>query len=278
MEQSMNSAFLPALVVVGIDGSQGAIQAAQWAVEEAVSRDVPLRLVHVAPPNVQPPTLASVDNDRLHIEYGETALRMASDAVAATSKPVKVETALVRGEPIATLVAESGNAAMVCVGAVGIGCFARAWLGSTAAELAEAADCPVAIIRAHQNQPGPDSNWIVVPVDDPPENGAVVQYAMDEAQLRQAPVLALGVWHEDFGETRFDDLDQRMQTWRRRYPDVHVSSIATRADMAGFLADNRDRVQLAVLGSGDADQVARIIRPQSHPILGHRGSSVLVVR
>ena len=270
----MNSAYLPASVMVGIDGSQGAIQAAQWAVEEAVSRDVPLRLVHVASPNVQPPTLASVDNDRLHIEYGETALRMASAAVAATSKPVKVETALVRGEPIATLVAESGNAAMVCVSSVGIGCFAHA-LGSTAAELAEAADCPVAIIRAHQNQPGPDSNWIVVPVD---ENGAVVQYAMDEAQLRQAPVLALGVWHEDFGETRFDDLDQRMQIWRRRYPGVHVRSIATRADVAGYLADNRDRVQLAVLGSADADQVVRIIRPQSHPTLGHPECSVLVVR
>ena len=32
-------------VVVGIDGSQAAIQAAEWAVDEAVSREVPLRLV-----------------------------------------------------------------------------------------------------------------------------------------------------------------------------------------------------------------------------------------
>ncbi len=34
-------------VVVGIDGSQAAIQAAEWAVDEAVSREVPLRLVEV---------------------------------------------------------------------------------------------------------------------------------------------------------------------------------------------------------------------------------------
>ena len=35
-------------VVVGIDGSQAAIDAATWAVDEAVSRGVPLRLVHVS--------------------------------------------------------------------------------------------------------------------------------------------------------------------------------------------------------------------------------------
>jgi nucleotide-binding universal stress UspA family protein len=35
-------------VVVGIDGSQAAIDAATWAVAEAVSLGVPLRLVHVS--------------------------------------------------------------------------------------------------------------------------------------------------------------------------------------------------------------------------------------
>lgn len=33
------------LVVVGIDGFAAALHAAQWAIDEVVSRDVPLRLV-----------------------------------------------------------------------------------------------------------------------------------------------------------------------------------------------------------------------------------------
>jgi nucleotide-binding universal stress UspA family protein len=41
-------------VVVGIDGSQAAIQAAEWAVDEAVSREVPLRLVEVIAERVEP--------------------------------------------------------------------------------------------------------------------------------------------------------------------------------------------------------------------------------
>jgi hypothetical protein len=36
-------------VIVGIDGSTAALRAALWAVDEAVSRDTPLRLVHVVP-------------------------------------------------------------------------------------------------------------------------------------------------------------------------------------------------------------------------------------
>lgn len=34
-------------VVVGVDGSDAAINAAKWAIDEAMSRDVPLRIVHV---------------------------------------------------------------------------------------------------------------------------------------------------------------------------------------------------------------------------------------
>src|SRR5262245_22307861 len=38
-------------VVVGIDGSRSAIDAALWAVDEAVSRDIPLRLVFAIDPD-----------------------------------------------------------------------------------------------------------------------------------------------------------------------------------------------------------------------------------
>jgi nucleotide-binding universal stress UspA family protein len=37
-------------VVVGVDGSKAAIDAARWAVHEAVRRDIPLRLVYVIEP------------------------------------------------------------------------------------------------------------------------------------------------------------------------------------------------------------------------------------
>ena len=197
-------------VVVGIDGSQAAIQAAEWAVDEAVSREVPLRLVEVIAEQVEPAPFASVGNVQMEVEYAETALRIAAAAVAAAGKPVKVETAILRGDPATALIAESRNAEMVCVGSTGIGRFAKALLGSTVAELAEAAHCPVAIIRTQQSRPKPDSALIVVAVNDSPGNDDVVEQAMVEAQLRHAPVLALGVWRDDLGEMPYDELDRRV--------------------------------------------------------------------
>ena len=37
----------PKSVVVGVDGSHAAVNAAKWAVDEAIGRQIPLRLVHV---------------------------------------------------------------------------------------------------------------------------------------------------------------------------------------------------------------------------------------
>ena len=265
-------------VVVGIDGSQAAIQAAEWAVDEAVSREVPLRLVEVIAERVEPAPFASVGNVQMEVEYAETALRIAAAALAAAGKPVKVETAILRGDPATALIAESRDAEMVCVGSTGIGRFARALLGSTVAELAEAASCPVAIIRTQQRRPKPDSAMIVVAVNDSPGNDDVVEQAIREAQLRHAPVLALAVWRQDLGEMPYDKLDRRVHFWERRYPSVQFHARATRTGITDFLDVSDSRIQLAVIGNTDIDQVARLIGPHRHPILGHAECSVLIVR
>lgn len=275
----MHDSTTPRLpIVVGIDGSEAAIRTAEWAVDEAVSREVPLRLVEVMPQEAEPAPLASVGNLRMELEYGETALHTASAAVTASGRPVKVETAVLQGDPATALIAESRDADMVCVGSTGIGRFARALLGSTAVELAEGAYCPVAIIRTQQSRPKPDSALIVVAVSDSPGNDEVVEQAIKEAQLRHAPVLALGVWRQDLGEMPYDELDQRVAFWEQRYPDVHFHAVATRSGIADFLDVSDSRIQLAVIGSNDTNQVASLVGPHSHYILGHAECSVLIVR
>ncbi len=82
-------------VVVGIDGSAAAMHAAQWAVDEAVSRDSPLRLIYILE--------RQSEAVRLETEYAEAALLTASAAVEATGQPVKIETAIIRGHPNAVL-------------------------------------------------------------------------------------------------------------------------------------------------------------------------------
>lgn len=263
-------------VVVGIDGSDAAINAAKWAIDEAVSRDVPLRIVHVTHIEEQP--AAPDDAFRLDVQHAESSLSAATAAVEATGKPVKIETEILWGAVEPALISESRNAAMICVGSTGIGSIARQLLGSTAATLAENAYCPVAIIRTPHDAPVSGTDWIVVAVDGRADTVSVIEYAMNEAQLREAPVLAVGVWQEDFGETPYDELDRRLDMWKQRYPDVHVHPVATRSGITGFLADNMDEsVQLVVIGGADAGQVAQIVGPHRHPLIAHGNCSVLVV-
>lgn len=263
-------------VVVGVDGSDAAINATQWAVDEAISRDVALRIVHVT--RIEGDETAPADGFRLEVQYAESSLRAATAAVKATGKPVTVETQILWGSPDTALIDESRNAALICVGSVGIGAMARELLGSTAATLAEKALCPVAIIRTPHRTPTGGSDWIVAVVEDHADNESVIEHAMEEARLRKAPVLAVGVWQEELGETPYDELDRRVEKWKQRYPDVHVYPVAARVGVARFLADNKDKsVQLAVVGGAAADQVAHIVGPHSHPLVPHGECSVLVV-
>ncbi|ORV92408.1 universal stress protein [Mycobacterium interjectum] len=268
----MNHPQASARIVIGIDGSQAAINAAQWGVAEAASRNVALRLVHAIPDR---PADATGD-DTMEVEYAEASLRAADAAVHATGKPVDVECDIVRGSPEGILVDESRSAAMVCVGSVGIGRIARKLLGSTADAVARKAQCPVAIVRSNGHASG--SGWVAVVVDDSPANDAVLEEGFREARLRRAPILALGVWRWGLGEIPYRQLEHRLGRWVSRYPEVHVMPAAARRGPAEFLAHTQESVQLTVVGSEDSDKVARMVGPTGPHLTGPVGCSVLVVR
>jgi len=260
-------------IVVGIDGSQAAITAALWGINEAVSRGVPLRLVSVIKP-----THSSADDYERDLRHAEISLREAQSAVEASGKLVKVETEILRGPAGPVLVEASLDAEMICVGSVGIGRYARSVLGSMATELAEKAHCPVAVLRTDSDQPPPDFDWIVVRMTDAPDNDAVVEYAAWEAKLRRAPMLVLGGRPEDLTKHADGEFERRVQDWGQRHPEVRVYPVTTKDAIAGFLRANDERVQLAVVSGAEAGQLARLVGPSGHPLFHHPECSVLVVR
>ncbi|GAS93613.1 uncharacterized protein RMCC_0579 [Mycolicibacterium canariasense] len=265
-------------VVVGIDGSDAAVNAALWGVDEAIRRDAPLRLVYVVDDERLPGTVHA--DTQIENESAERALQHAVEAIAATGKPVSTYPVVRRGHSAAALIAESRDAALVCVGSTGIDWVAGKVLGSTAESVAEHADCPVAVVR-HDDAVTTNRNGgvIVVGFRRAQRDDAVFRAALDEARNRHAPLIAVGVWQDDFGKTPYTALEQCVEQWTHRYPDVHVYPVPTLADLPRFLADNADgQIQLAVLGADDADKVATIIGPQSYSPLPHGRCSVLVVR
>ena len=272
----MNNAESPGPVVVGVDGSEAAIGAAEWAAAEAVHHDVPLRLVYV----IQIPD-GPMSSDRANAaehDYAESSLHAARLAVEETGLPVKIDSAVLYGDVDCALIAESRSATLICAGSVGIGRVANMVLGSTAAILAEEAHCPVAIIRRDEKSPPLVAGLIAVVVEDRPGNRDVVGCAMEEARVRQAPVLALCVGRRALFERSRDKFYRRLDGLLRRFPDVEVEVVTTRLGVTRYLQERIGAVQLIVIDSGDAGRVTQLVGPHGLPILRHADCSVLVVR
>jgi nucleotide-binding universal stress UspA family protein len=216
-------------IVLGIDGSKAAIRAALWALDEAVSRDMPMRLC------------CAIDGGESQ-RIAERALHQAVTAIHATGVPVKTETDVVRGHAVASLIRASASAAMVCVGAVGLRHFHS--MGSTAAALASSAHCPVAIIRGRAGQRA--AGHVVIEVDGPFDNDELLGVAIEEALLRGAVLRVVGV----------ADLDRRLTQWKRRYPQLRVESGAPAAPAGTVIVDARNRDRVAELIGPVADNSA----------------------
>lgn len=264
----MRTPQLRSSVVVGIDGSQAAIEAAQWAVDEAADRDIPLRLVYVIDER-------SSDTS-IKLQYAESALRAATRAVEARATPVGIETSISYGAVDEALAEESKAAVMICVGSVGIGRVAWTLLGSTAANLVESAHCPVAIIRRHHNTGRSPRAPIAVAVENSADGDSAVGLAMHEASLRHAPLLAVGVWSAELGDFGYDELDRRMERWRNRYIGVPVHVVVARDGFCDHLAQTGDPVALAVIAT-DGRNAADLVGPVAAGIVHHARCSVLAV-
>jgi nucleotide-binding universal stress UspA family protein len=290
LELMMPELLTPPTVVVGIDGSRAAIRAALWAVDEAVSRDIPLRLLYVLDPKEWEETKHVDPDTAAHkLATAEIAVRYAFTAVEATSKPVKIEVEIAHGRPIDTLVRTSGSAAMVCVGAVGFNHFKPGRVGSTARALAAAVHGPVAIVREHEGPTRPHPGWIIVRVDQSPDNGVVLETAVEEARLRKAPLRLLSCWRSrlsDTGDGRpvadgdhrvRSELDRRLARLTRRYPDVDIRSVAVRDSILGYLAKNAESVQLVIIGGRGRHVIRQLLGPAGNAALRHTSCSVLIV-
>lgn len=272
----MGELATPQPIVVGIDGSKAAIRAALWAVDEAVARDAPLRLLYATERG---------DAQEREPASADAAIRHAVGAIEATGQAVKIETDIAHGPAVGSLIAASASAAMVCVGAVGLRHFRPGRVGSTSAALAISARCPVAIIRAHAHPQG-QSAGIVVELDGSPENGVLLGAAVAEARLRNAPVRAVfcrpaapdnraAVAQGD--RRAVADLDRRLARWKRRYPDLRLESVAAHGDLLEYLTGHRGLVGLVVLGARNRQHVRELVGPAGSPVLQDADCSLLVV-
>lgn len=264
-------------VVVGIDGSPAASGAAVWAVDEAASRAIPLKLVYVIYSANLPGTDIGYGTDQFTAATALSDARRAVETAARSAhKPVRIETEVLSGNPLTTLIGLSRSATMVCVGSIGVGCACHR-AGSTAAALAGSAPCPVAVVRRQAVRQRGNNTYVVAEVDPSADNNDVLRWAMTEARLRGAPLRVIGAWRPQSDARGTADavraqLDRRVASWARRYPDVAVESVAVRGSVPSYLAEHAESVELFVSGTRDLRSLGRPGGDVGYPVLTVAGA------
>jgi nucleotide-binding universal stress UspA family protein len=269
-------------VVVGIDGSRNSLTAALWAVDEAVDRDIPLRLVYAIEP--ERATTGPEESART-LARAETAVRMAFVAIESTNKPVKIEVEILQGRPTDVLLQAGRAAAMICVGPIGIKNATAGRIGSTAAALATAAHCPVAIVRGFDPSKQPGS--IVSEVDSSPDSDAVLLRGIDEALLRNAPLVVVSAWQSSATAVDSDtvaeqnrliraQLSRRLARPIRRHPELDVMPVAVHGGLLDYLSRHAQSTQLVIVGRRRAHGITEMVGPPCHAALRDTDCSVLV--
>ena len=251
-------------VVVGIDGSQSAVDAALWAIDEAVEADAPLRLVSVIEPTGQ----SEIDprDQARRMATAEVAVRYALTAVESTERPVAIELEILQGRPVQALLEAARSAVVLCVGARGLKHATQGRIGSTAAALSAAARCPVAIVRTHRPHSG-RSRAVVIEVDEPSEIDSVLQ-------RRGAPVRVLTT-----GRMRSDahaQWQRRLAEWQHRYPDLDIASVSTQEGALDYITAHADSIQLVVIGRRRRGGVGAFVGAPGNVALRDTDCSIMV--
>jgi nucleotide-binding universal stress UspA family protein len=136
-----------ALIVVGVDGSPVALNALEFAVDEARLRDAALHVTY-AYPVIGNPVTGSTGKD--YYEQVEAAAKEVLQTIVASAPSldgVKVEWLAVPGNAAEVLIEASRAATLLVVGSRGVGGFMGLLMGSVSTQCVHHSYCPVLVVR-----------------------------------------------------------------------------------------------------------------------------------
>ncbi|WJV44747.1 universal stress protein [Streptomyces flavofungini] len=280
-------------LIVGADGSEESLSAVDWAVDEAVRREVPLRIVYASAwerYEVRKPSFS------IHRGAARTfAEHIPAQAIARahTRAPgLKVTSEVLAEDPATALVRESAGA--VVVGCRGRGELAGLLLGSVSLSVAAHAASPVIVVRGgRQNRDG-GFQRVVVGVDEADEAGAVVAFALRAAELRRGELRAVHAWrcpaHQapeppraadatDFHQLRAETrLDVVLRDVEQQHAAVTVRRDAVEGLARAALLDASTTADLLVVGARRRKgHIGMQLGPVNHAVLHHSACPVAVV-
>ncbi|NUS73123.1 MAG: universal stress protein [Corynebacteriales bacterium] len=275
-------------IVVGVDGSEHSDNAVEWAAKEAAVRKVSLVVAHawvwpllnvpLTPSKWSSPEGGLANEANRVLEEAEERARKVVPALTVTRE-------LLVGSPAGVLLELSKKAGLVVVGHRGLGGFTGLLVGSTGVQLSAHSACPVAVVRP-DHEPA-DIRRIVVGVDDSAGANSALDFALKEAEIRDAELDVVHVWHaSEFSRRDYDtnaeiaeqNLNEILATPRQEHPDVDVRAI-TAQGRPKVLLEYCEGAELLVVGArGRGGFKGLTLGSTSQTALHHAACPVVIVR
>jgi nucleotide-binding universal stress UspA family protein len=279
-------------IVAATDGSAESLRAVGWAAREATLRGVPLRIVSAAellPRMVGGHAMSGFDTvaDTLR-EHRDRALAAATEQATGMAPGLLIDADHLEGSPAEAVTSAGSGALMLVTGSRGAGAFAAMVLGSVSRYAATHASCPVVVVR---EETGTAHRQVGIGIGDL-ENRASLTFAFEEAALRKASLIAIHSWQlPDSDVSRAGPvpsapagyiqetetakrLEQLLDEWRAKYPDVPVSQELVHGHPGRALVGLSARADLVVLGRRSAHHGPASVM---HAVLSHAHGPVVTV-
>ncbi|WP_326950140.1 universal stress protein [Amycolatopsis sp. NBC_01307] len=281
-------------IIVGVDGSASALQAARWAGDEAARRHLPVRVVHA----VSMPALAYGAGVRPRDGFSEVLetqgrqwLADAEAAIRSGHPDLEIHADLATGSPVTELLEAAADARLVALGSRGLGGFSGMLTGSTVVAMVARGRCPIVVVRGGGRENGP----VVLGMDGSPANEPAIAVAFDEASSRGADLVAVHSWlsvsagtAHTLGQQLLDDFDalegnerellaERLAGWQEKYPDVTVRRVVARDHPVRCLLDHSADAQLLVVGSRGLGGFSGMLTGSTSQALIHHATCPLLV-
>jgi len=289
-------------IVAGTDGSEESLRAVDWAARESVLRGAPLRIVsaEAAPPGMisrAGPTPGPGPGEYETVsdvlaENRDHALAAAAARAAKAAPGLLIDADRLGGSPDQGLVASGSGALMLVLGSRGVSEFRALVLGSVSRYVASHAPCPVVVVR---DETTPARGQVGVGVGDLDDCGDALNFAFEEASLRQASLVVVHAWHtpqrdisragEAFTPPGTDAvqaqaarlLDEMLANCRSKYPDVQVSQEVVHGHPGRALVGLSARADLVVVGRHAGHHGLPGAGSVRHAVLHHAHGPVAVV-
>ncbi|UGY92279.1 universal stress protein [Streptomyces gobiensis] len=260
-------------VVVGIDGTESALDAVEWAADRAQRQGAPLLLVHA----VLRERYAGADRLPAERIRKEAMLATAAGRAALRAPMVKVMTRLLPDPPVWDLPRVAVEASLLVVGSRGRGTLVSLLLGSVGSGAAAFAGCPVVVMRGRVGVPQTPRPRVVVGVAEQEPHAAVVEFAFGEAARCGGELLAVRAWRGQ-PQQASDSLEDALAEGLHGRHGVRVVRRVVEGSAHSALLDASYGAELLVVGARPREGRRGIrLTPLHHAILHRSHCPVAVV-